>query len=165
MHPTSMNTMARFAKSYLSPETETKIVDIGSLDINGSYKHLFDNEQWEYIGVDLKDGSNVDVVLENDYQLPFENESVDIVISGQAFEHMPYPWLMMGQISRVLKSGGLCCIIAPGAGPIHEQPDCWRILPDGMKALAILAGLEVVEIGSSGGTWNDTYLIAKKANE
>jgi SAM-dependent methyltransferase len=164
MHPSSMATVSRFSQTYLSKGSELKIIDIGSLDINGSYKHIFDNDLWEYIGIDIKEGPNVDLILRNPYLLPFDDNSIDIIISGQAFEHMEYPWLMMGQVSRVLKVEGYCCIVVPSAGAAHESPDCWRILPDGMKAMADLCGLTIVELGSSGGTWNDTYLIAKKDN-
>jgi len=164
MHETSMNTMRKFVKDYLSRGVETKIIDIGSLDINGSYKQLFDDDQWEYTGVDIIEGKNVDLILKDLYLLPYEDNSIDIVISGQAFEHMEYPWLMMGQIHRVLKTGGLCCIIVPGSGPIHERPDCWRILPDGMIGMAKLSGLTIVELGLSPVSWNDVTLISKKDN-
>ena len=166
MHESSMNLMKNFVNNFLDINKELKIVDIGSLDINGSYKSLFENENWEYIGLDIEEGKNVNIVLENENELLFDNDSIDVVISGQAFEHMEFPWIVIKEVSRTLKPNGLACIIAPSSGPYHAYPrDCWRILPDGMKALAKFAGLEVIEIGSSGGTWNDTYLIAKKGNE
>jgi len=163
MHPSSMSIMRRFANTYLQFNEEITIIDIGSLDINGSYKELFDKEYWKYIGVDIIEGANVDVVLEEQYQLPFKDNSIDVVVSGQTLEHMSHPWVMMEEVGRILKVGGFCCMVAPGHGPIHEKEDYWRILPDGMKTLANIANLQIVEIGQSGArTWNDSYLIAKK---
>lgn len=164
MHPSSMATMRRFINEYLSLDKKTKIIDIGSLDINGSYRELFDNKLWEYIGIDIKEGDNVDVVLEKHFNLPFDDKSIDVVISGQAIEHMSHPWLMMEEIGRVLKKNGFCCMVVPSAGCFHEEKDYWRVFPEGMRVFAEIAGLQIIDLGSSGGTWNDTYLIAKKVN-
>ncbi|MEM1725222.1 MAG: methyltransferase domain-containing protein, partial [Thermoplasmata archaeon] len=34
--------------------------------------------------------------------IEIEDSSVDVVISGQAFEHIEYPWLTIKEIYRVL---------------------------------------------------------------
>ena len=88
----------------------------------------------------------------------------DVVISGQAFEHIEYFWLTMEEISRTLKPGGLICLIAPSAGPVHRCPvDCWRFYEDGFSALARYVGLSVLEtfIDPVPG-WKNCVLIAKK---
>ena len=41
--------------------TDVKVLDIGSLDINGSNRHAFEHP-YSYIGVDLSEGKNVDVI-------------------------------------------------------------------------------------------------------
>ena len=160
-----MSIMRRFVNEYLPSDKKITIIDIGSLDINGSYKELFNNKRWKYIGIDIIEGSNVDVVLKEQYKLPFDDNSIDIIISGQSIEHMSHPWLMMEEIGRILKNEGFCCMIAPGCGPPHEEKDYWRIMPDGMRMFADIANLQVIEVGQSGArTWNDSYLIAKKDN-
>ena len=40
---------------------DVKVLDIGSLDINGNIKHLFSHPYY-YVGLDLANGPNVDVV-------------------------------------------------------------------------------------------------------
>ncbi len=53
------------------------------------------------------------------------------------FEHTEFFWLTMREMKHALKPGGLCCIIAPSAGPEHQYPvDCWRVYPDGLRAAA-----------------------------
>ncbi|EJY54900.1 Methyltransferase type 11 [Alicyclobacillus hesperidum URH17-3-68] len=45
------------------------------------------------------------------YQLPYEDRSFDYVISRFVFQHLRNPQLVMQEIHRVLKPGGLVCII------------------------------------------------------
>lgn len=147
-----------------------RIVDLGSQDINGSYRMIFASPRWEYVGIDMEPGKNVDVVLADPYHWKeISARSVDIVVSGQAFEH-----IAMLQIARVLKPGGLCCVIAPSGGVEHRYPvDCWRFYPDGFRALARYAGLEVLDTyaqwepkGYADGSddWQDCVLIARKVH-
>lgn len=175
MHKSSIDKMKSFRKQYLSgkEDCELKILDLGSTDIGGSYRTIFDEEKWGYTGIDLLPGKNVDIVLSDPYNwLEIESSSSDVFISGQTFEHIEYFWQTMLEIARVLKPGGLCCIIAPSGGPEHRYPvDCWRFYPDGFKALARYARLEVLEVrtqwedeGHSDGSdiWADTMLVARK---
>ena len=160
--------MKNFIEKYLVKDKELKILDIGSLDVNGSYYELFNNDNWSYKGLDLEPGKNVDIVIKDIYNwTEIDSDSIDIVISGQAFEHIEYPWQTMKEIYRILKNNGLCCIIAPSEGPEHKHPvDCWRFLPDGLKALAKYADLEIIDSyyseSSKDETWKDVVLICKK---
>jgi SAM-dependent methyltransferase len=118
-------------------------------------------------------GANVDLVLTNPYQWKeLGSNSFDVVVSGQALEHIEYFWLAMLEINRVLKPGGLCCIIAPSGGPEHRYPvDCWRFYPDGFRAMARYARLEELEVYAQWDSelypnrdprWADCVLIARK---
>lgn len=175
MHLSSYNNMQRFVSRYLGPleEKALTIADIGSQDVNGSYKPLFQHPSWRYIGVDMIAGANVDVVLRHSYQwAELETNHFDVVVSGQALEHIEYFWLAMLEIHRILKPGGLCCLIAPSGGPEHRYPvDCWRFYPDGFRALARYADLEELEVYAQWDSnlypdhdprWMDCVLIAKK---
>jgi len=156
--------MLESARSYIDTESSINILDIGSEGSGGAYDNIFKpNIHWHYTGCDIVAGPNVDVVMNEPYVLPFENRYFDLVISGQAAEHMEYPWLMFEEIARVLKSGGMAFIIAPGAGPIHHNIDCWRFNPDGMKALAKWAKLEVIKAEQYyDSEWHDTLLVCRK---
>jgi len=175
MHQSSLDKMRAFRAHYLSEREKQQllILDLGSQDINGTYRPLFENPLWTYIGVDLTAGRNVDVVLSDPYdwsEIP--RAHADLVISGQAFEHIEWFWLTMLQIDRVLKPGGLCCLICPAAGPEHRYPvDCWRFYPDGLAALARFAGLNVTSVstqweaeGYTDGSddWKDSMLVCEK---
>lgn len=174
MHESSFRRMQAFRDDYLASRQadRLRVVDIGSQDVNGSYRPLFAQGAWDYVGVDMAAGRNVDVVLRNPYdwrELP--SRSADVVVSGQAFEHIEYFWISALEIARVLRPGGICCLIVPSAGPEHRYPvDCWRFYPDGLNAIARFAGLEVLQAdtdwagtgGEGGDMWHDSVLVARK---
>lgn len=79
------------------------VLDIGSLDINGNNRYLF--EDYSYVGVDLGEGSNVDVVSRgHEYKT---DERYDTIISTECFEHDEYWVETINNIILHLKSGGL----------------------------------------------------------
>lgn len=175
MHQSSLENILAFRKKYLAGREDEPlfILDLGSLDVNGSYRDWFAVEPWTYRGIDMAAGKNVDIVLQDPYDWrEIRSGSVDVMVSGQAFEHIEYFWSTMLEITRVLKPEGLCCLIAPSGGPEHRYPvDCWRFYPDGFTALARFASLEVLEVYSQDGTtahsddsdvWRDTVLVCRK---
>ncbi|MEN9314692.1 MAG: hypothetical protein RIS35_1085 [Pseudomonadota bacterium] len=113
-----------------------RIVDIGSQDVNGSLRGLAP-EFFEYTGLDFVEGRGVDLVLEDPYHLPFDDGSVDVVLSSSCFEHSEMFWLTFLEAIRILKPSGLFYLNAPSNGSFHRYPvDCWRFYPDSGEALA-----------------------------
>jgi SAM-dependent methyltransferase len=147
LHVSSYEHMQRLVSKYLDRELAIEAIDIGAYDVNGSYRTLFDSPKWRYTGVDLEKGPGVDVVLNSPYRFPFASRSVDVIVSGQAFEHVEYFWMSWLEMIRVLKPGGLVFLIAPSRGPEHRYPqDCWRFYPDGYRALAKFGRCELVDV-------------------
>jgi SAM-dependent methyltransferase len=147
LHVSSYEHMQRLVSKYLDRELAIEAIDIGAYDVNGSYRTLFDSPKWRYTGVDLEKGPGVDVVLNSPYRFPFASRSVDVIVSGQAFEHVEYFWMSWLEMIRVLKPGGLIFLIAPSRGPEHRYPqDCWRFYPDGYRALAKFGRCELVDV-------------------
>ena len=167
MHLTSYKKMALFVNQYLDKEEKIEILDIGSQDINGSYRPLFEEKNWKYTGSDMVAGNNVDIVLDNVYNWKqIKSNTYDVVVSGQVFEHVEYFWITMLEIVRIMKPGGKCCIIAPSNGFEHRYPvDCWRFYPDGFKALAKYADVETLDVYTAWddeNQWKDSVLIFYK---
>ena len=176
MHQSSFEKMRVFRDEYLAGrENESlRILDLGSFDVNGSYKPLFTGSSWTYQGLDMTPGKNVDVVLKNPYSWQeIKSDSADVFISGQAFEHIEFFWVAILEVARVLKPGGLCCIIAPSGGYEHRYPvDCWRFYPDGFSALARFGRLQVLDVSANwkpdprytdeSNKWRDATLVCKK---
>ncbi|WP_432401124.1 methyltransferase domain-containing protein [Wukongibacter sp. M2B1] len=168
MHQSSYKLMENFVKKYLKEYEGKKIdiLDIGSKNVNGTYKLLFDDPSWNYYGSDIVPGNNVDIVLEEPYNWKnVESDLYDVVISGQAFEHIEYFWITILEIARVTKKGGIICIIAPSKVAEHRHPvDCWRFYRDGFEALAKYSGLTLLEAYTvkNPNPINDSVLICKK---
>lgn len=154
MHLSSYQHMQDLIGRYLDRSRRMEILDIGSCDVvtpdpaqPGSYRPLFENPGWRYRGIDLVPGKNVDIVLPDPYRLPLPGGAADLIVSGQAFEHVEFFWLTFLEMARVTKPGGYIFLIAPSRGPEHRYPtDCWRFYPDSYRALARYAGLELAEV-------------------
>lgn len=152
MHATSNDLMRNFVAEHLAGRESLSIADVGSFNVNGSYKPLFDKPGWRYTGFDLSEGPNVDHVIDCERAIPAEHrERFDVVISGQTMEHVRRPWLWMSGVSHLAKPGGLVFVIAPNTFAFHEYPiDCWRVWADGMRAVMEDAGLTVLKAGHVG---------------
>lgn len=118
MHPSSIENMKYFISKYV--HGKATVLDVGSQEVLGqedsSYKILFP-ESVHYTGCDMEDGHNVDIVLKSPYRWNnIPPNQYDYLISGQMLEHVEFPWLTFLEIGRVLKRGGICCMIAPSGG-------------------------------------------------
>lgn len=119
-------------------------------------------------------GPNVDVVPKNPYNWDcIHTEDFDVVISGQCFEHLEFPWVTFAEMCRVLKKGGLMCLIAPYTCKRHRYPiDCYRYDADSFAAFARYGNLEPLHISrqeapqNADKTWfgniEDCILVARK---
>lgn len=94
----------------------------------------------------MSEGPNVDIVPKNLYNWDeIKDDSYDVVISGQAFEHIEFFWLTMSEMVRVLKKDGILCIIAPNGFDEHRYPvDCWRFFTDDLVALARYTCIDII---------------------
>ncbi|TDR31570.1 glycosyltransferase [Hydromonas duriensis] len=83
---------------------DTLVLDVGSLDINGNNSHLF--ESCLYVGVDVADGVNVDIVSKG-HEVDLPSKCLDVVISSECFEHDMHYSETLKNMYRMLKPGGL----------------------------------------------------------
>lgn len=127
--------MKCFVEEYLNKNNELDILDVGSYDVNGTYKPLFQNPKWKYSGLDIVEGPNVDIVSRSAYDFGLDKQ-FDVVVSGNCLEHVEAPWKWIKEVYNATKSGGVICIITPFSLGEHRYPvDCWRLLPDGYRYL------------------------------
>ena len=170
MHQTAYNNAQKFYDKYCSEGIESKkILDIGSYDVNGTVRPIF--EKGNYTGLDMAQGPNVDIVSES-HNIDLPNETFDIILSTSCFEHDEMFWVTFLEMCRLIKPGGYIYVNAPSSGPYHGHPgDCWRFYKDSWGALLKWAkknnyNLELVEsyIDDTGNihNWNDSVGIFKK---
>ena len=138
MHDTAIESFIEFRDTYLSKldiNTSVKIIEIGSYSVNSNIKKIV-SKKFDYIGLDILSGPNVDIVLDNPYKFPFEDNSIDAVISISTFEHTDFFWLSYLEMLRVLKPKGLFYLNAPSNSKYHRHPgDSWRFYPDSSISL------------------------------
>lgn len=161
MHENSRNLCRSFVAGLKAHTSGPLLIaDIGSLDLNGTYRGLFDRPEWTYTGFDIQAGKNVDVVLPlTDWPQEYR-EAFDVVISGQTMEHVAAPWLWIKDVAGLMKPGGLLWLAVPNTEVFHEHPiDAWRVWPDGMRAILREGGLTEVTCYAQG---PDTLAIARK---
>ena len=141
MHPSSMENMKR-ARDLLGNRiaSNIEILDVGGRalvkDRDRSYRSLWEDKAKEYYVADLMDGHNVTHPMPGPYELPFSEETVDLIVSGQTLEHVKNPFRLVAEMNRVLKKGGYMILIAPSRGKYHDSIDCWRFMDDAFAAVA-----------------------------
>jgi SAM-dependent methyltransferase len=89
------------------------VLDVGSGDINGNNRFLFEN--CEYNGNDVIPVNNVTIVSKTK-DLPFQNNSFDTIISTECFEHDPEYKESFIKIYNMLKPDGLFCFTCASTG-------------------------------------------------
>lgn len=150
MHRSSRLRMEWFVSEFADPMPcdAIKVLDVGSYDVNGTYRDLFESSRFSYTGMDITEGPNVDLVAESPYDWGMiDSDSYDVVVSGQAFEHIEFFWKTMEEMARVLTKDGLLCLIAPNGFAEHRYPiDGYRFFSDGMIALARYVNLDILHV-------------------
>jgi len=104
-----------------------RVLEIGSMDTNGSPRQYFPDSQ--YIGIDIKPGKGVDMVMPaQDISIHFFMDHFDAVLCLYVLEHVDYCWIILDKIDKVLSKHGYLYIAVPGIGfPVHSRPkDYWR---------------------------------------
>jgi len=104
MHPQA-TAFTLFVKRILNSFFNNKhVLDVGSGDINGNNRDLFEN--CEYEGNDVIQTKNVTIVSKTK-DLPFLDNTFDTIISTECFEHDPEYKESLIKIYNLLKPDGL----------------------------------------------------------
>jgi SAM-dependent methyltransferase len=177
MHDTSMISGATFAEIYGGKNKV--VVDIGGADVNGSLRKYFESLGMKFICVDLEESSSVDIVIKPGDKLPFEDGSIDLIISTSCFEHDPCFWITFKEMTRITKLGGFIYVNAPTNGAYHCHPgDNWRFYSDAGQALSYWSSYQIADetvfsvkvvetfhILPKNDVWIDFVCIWKRVNE
>lgn len=125
-----------------------KVLEVGSQNINGTPRTIFEPHATEYIGIDMAGGSGVDKVVDAErLSEHFSPDSFDTVICCEVLEHTVRPWIVVEQMKTVLRPGGLLWISTPTFGfPLHRFPvDCYRYSEDAFR-LWLFADMELLHL-------------------
>jgi SAM-dependent methyltransferase len=156
-----------FAKSILADYFVNKIVlDVGSGDINGNNRFLFDN--CIYYGNDVIEAPNVSIVSKTK-DLSFSDNYFDTIISTECFEHDPEYKESLKKIYKMLKPDGLFCFTCASTGRAEHGTrktspnDSYGTIGnledmnDYYKNLTIIDINEVLELNKLFSVWESYY--------
>lgn len=123
MHVQAYDFIAQHAAS-LDP---ARVLEIGSLDVNGSVRPLFPTAK-QYHGIDIAPGPGVDEVAD---AADWHASTVfDVVISTEVLEHAPRWRDVVSNAWNALDTGGvLLMTCATEPRPPHSAIDGWDVRP------------------------------------
>ena len=141
-----------------APRAQGRLLDVGCG--NKPYQPIFAPHVTEYIGIEHAAtfaetaaghrGTRPDLTYDGQ-RIPFPDQSFDTVLNVQVLEHTPRPRLLIAEMARVLKPGGLLILSAPFQFRLHEQPhDYYRYTSHGLRHLLDEAGLELGHEAAAG---------------
>ena len=125
--------------------THLDVIDVGG---PSAFSKEFKNPLWNYQSLNTKTDTEAICINDSPYSWDqIETNSVDVVVSKDTLEHIPFFWATFFEIGRVMKNGGLAMIHIPSTAPEHpgqEPPgyrenkyfDCWRFFNEmGLKTM------------------------------
>lgn len=111
----------------------------------------------EYVGLDIETAIEYDANVKADFTwdgitMPFDEESFDTAMATEVLEHCPDPMIILGEINRVLKPGGLFFFTTPFFWNLHEVPhDEYRYTPFSIERILRAAGFTDIKVKAMGG--------------
>jgi SAM-dependent methyltransferase len=117
-HPEQFAFFGAVAESNPLLIERSRIIEIGSYDVNGSVRALFGTCS-EYVGVDLDEGPGVDLVAFG-HEVDHQDGTYDLSLSGECFEHDPHWVSTFSNMVRMTRPGGLVVFTCASRGrPEH----------------------------------------------
>ena len=112
-HPAQMEFIGRAKSAFADKFVRTKVLEIGSLNINGTIRPFF--EVCDYTGIDVAPGRDVDVVSQGQEFKGGDGE-YDVTVSCECFEHNPEWVPTFANMIRMTKKGGLVLMTCATTG-------------------------------------------------
>jgi SAM-dependent methyltransferase len=119
------------------------------------FESVFGAHVTEWHGIDQQESASgrtrADQYVDLRHPLPLRDADFDVVLCTQVLEHVPDPFLVMRELARVLRPGGVVLLSAPQTFPRHEEPhDYFRYTNHGLRHMAQEVGLEVAAMEPMG---------------
>ena len=126
------------------------VLEVGSFNVNGNCKSFIKRQGISYLGCDIKEGPDVDLVCDmtkaKEVRSKFKESSFDLIICMNVLEHVFKPIDVLDNMKSLLKGRGYLLVVVPLVWDLHNYPaDFYRLNPDFFIAYSQNAKLEVLE--------------------
>lgn len=162
----NINHIVRFLNN---AKTNLPVGKLSFIDIGGGaapYYELFKEMIEQYTVVDVQndlpkeDNRNIAFIKSFAEELPIPDNSFDVVLSNQVFEHVQSPEKAAAESYRILRKGGFILGSVPHISPIHLEPyDYRRFTEYGLRKTLADAGFTNIQINGSGGVFKAAALM------
>lgn len=139
------------------PKFKGHLLDIGCGKMPYKAYILNNSNVSNYIGLDIENALIYDNHVKPDFTwdgrvMPFENLSFECAFATEVLEHCPEPEVVLKEVNRVLKPGGLFFFTVPFLWNLHETPhDEYRYTPFSLQRHLENSGFNDIEINATGG--------------
>ena len=141
----------------LLPNFNGKLLDIGCGKMPYKEYILNHSKVTSYTGLDIEDALEYDTEVKPDFTwngiiMPFETASFDCAFGTEVLEHCPEPEVVLKEVHRVLKPGGVFFFTVPFLWNLHEVPhDAYRYTPFSLERHLKNSGFTDITIKATGG--------------
>lgn len=126
---------------------KASILDVGCGE--QPYRSLLDGSRFVGVNIEATD-ARPDVVADG-LKMPFREATFPAAVCTQVIEHVVDPALLLSEIARCLRPGGMLLLSGPMYWPLHEEPhDYWRFTKHGLKLLLRNNGFELLDMRDDG---------------
>ncbi|MFD2823316.1 class I SAM-dependent methyltransferase [Lacinutrix iliipiscaria] len=139
------------------PNFKGKLLDVGCGKMPYKQHILSHSGITEYIGLDIDTALIYEAGIKPDYtwdgvRMPFDDASFDSAFGTEVLEHCPEPEVILKEVYRVLKPGGVFFFTVPFLWNLHEVPnDEYRYTPFALDRHFKNSGFKDIDIKALGG--------------
>jgi SAM-dependent methyltransferase len=168
-HPTNQVTQrltTQLLSRLRSPQNQSgrpRLLVVGGGLIGSGVEHLYEAADIDVISMDIYASPHTHLIADG-HNLPFAHESFDAVLIQAVLEHVLSPHVVVDEIHRVLRNGGLVYADSSFMQQVHAGPyDFMRFTVSGHRWL--FRRFELIEAGASLGAgtgllWAIRYFVA-----
>ena len=139
------------------PNFKGNLLDVGCGKMPYKNYILENSEINNYVGIDIETALEYDKYVKPDLlwdgkKMPIKDNSYNTIIATEVLEHCFEPEILLKEIYRVLKPGGLLFFTVPFVWNLHETPyDAYRYTPFALERHLLNSGFKDIKLKATGG--------------